>query len=159
MYIYIVYTYIYIYMYVYMYIDEYLYTYLYQIISYHIISYHIRSHRYIYMSYIYIYIYKHIGLHARDLGPPRLRPDHQRQHRTRPRSLATASLGRSEGLTLWYQGRIIPLRVQIAHIRSMYGFSIRNRNYGLGYMLHIWVLEPLGFMFLLSVVNLFHCHG
>ena len=25
----------------------------------------------------------------------------------------------------------------------MYGFCIRNRKFGFGYMLHIWVLEPL----------------
>ena len=36
------------------------------------------------------------------------------------------------------------LSVQSTHIWSMYGFSVRNRNYGLRYILHIWVLGPLG---------------
>ena len=36
------------------------------------------------------------------------------------------------------------LRVQITQIWSIYAFSIRNRYYGLRYMLDIWVLGPLG---------------
>ena len=40
---------------------------------------------------------------------------------------------------------ILSLRVQSTQIWIIYGFFIRNRNYNLGYMLHIWVLGPLGF--------------
>ena len=43
-----------------------------------------------------------------------------------------------------YGPMILTLRVQSTQIWSIYGFLIRNRNYGLGYMLHIWVLGPLG---------------
>ena len=35
----------------------------------------------------------------------------------------------------------LPLRVQT---QDIYGFCIRNRNYGLGYIFHIGVLGPLG---------------
>ena len=36
------------------------------------------------------------------------------------------------------------LRVKSAKMWSIYGFCIRNRNYGLGYILHVGVLGPLG---------------
>ena len=41
-------------------------------------------------------------------------------------------------------GRGTSLRVQSTQIWSIYGVSVRNCNYGLGYMLHIWALGPLG---------------
>ena len=36
------------------------------------------------------------------------------------------------------------LRVQSAQMWGIYGFYIRNRNYGFGNLLCIWVLGPLG---------------
>ena len=38
----------------------------------------------------------------------------------------------------------LALRVQRTQIRSMWGFCIRHRNYGFGYLLSIWVLDPQG---------------
>ena len=39
----------------------------------------------------------------------------------------------------------ILLRVQWTQIWSMWGFYVRNRNSGFGYIPSIWVLGPLGF--------------
>ena len=36
------------------------------------------------------------------------------------------------------------LRVQSTQMWSIYGFCLRDRDHGLGYMLHIWVPGPVG---------------
>ena len=40
--------------------------------------------------------------------------------------------------------RKIYLRVPTTQIWRIYGFSVRNRKYGLGYMLRVWVFGALG---------------
>ena len=39
---------------------------------------------------------------------------------------------------------LVTLRVQSTQIWGIYGFSIGDRNYSLGYILHVWVLGPIG---------------
>ena len=42
---------------------------------------------------------------------------------------------------------ILTLGVQRTNVGSIYGFSTRSRNSGLGYMLHIWVVGPSGLQY------------
>ena len=46
------------------------------------------------------------------------------------------------------------LRVQSTRIWSVYGFCIRNLNYGLGYILHVWVRGPLGNQYIQMVKDI-----
>ena len=52
----------------------------------------------------------------------------------------------------FYQSRAPLPRGSKYLIRSIYGFGIGNRNSGLGYILHIWVLGPLGSMHVSALV-------
>ena len=126
-----------------------IYIYMYTYVSNHIGMYPIHYvHVYIYMNihiyiyicmciciymYVYVYIFSTAHLSASCQGPRTARP----AGREEPGDQSCGNPGLPDLLTQ-------TLRVQSTQIRSTYSFSMRDHNYGLGYMLQIWVLGPLG---------------
>ena len=101
--------------------------------------YHNNIHINIICIYIYVYVHIHIHIHI-----------YPQEYRTMTVATIEVQFSQPASVIMFLDHpkvtdpNLALIRVQGTQMGSLCAFCIRNRKYGLRYMLHIWVLGPLG---------------